>query len=354
MSLSHWGSGIGAQTTGTWGYDGYTPRMEWVRQDADISAYAGTQILLRFGVKGDSYGERDGMYVDDIAVFGYKDSMTARVFDLSVQPQWNLLSLPLMPTNQLLTVLFPAATTPAYSYESSFGYSIKDTLEFGRGYWLRFSASTNQGVVGTPVLAETIAVQTGWNLIGSITDPIRYSTALSDPPGLVSSQLFGYGNGYIVSDTIWPGMGYWVKMSGNANLILASGTGSRALNPADACIRIVPITELPPAPPNGGWSSDKNIPKEYGLEPAYPNPFNPTATIRYQLPLESRVSLKIYNLLGDEVANLVDGVESAGYRTVIWNAAQCASGVYLYRLKATAVADPGTSFVQVQKVLFIK
>ncbi len=353
-SLSHSGSGSGVQTPGTWGYDGYTPGMEWVGQEADISAYAGADILLRFGVKSDSYSDRDGMYVDDIAVLGYRDSMTTGVFDMAVQPQWNLLSLPVSPTNGQRAVLFPAATTPAYSYESGSGYLVKDTLEFGRGYWLRFTGAATQPIIGSPVPTDTIPVYTGWNMIGSVSNPVRYQSVLCDPPGLISSQLFGYSNGYQVSDTIWPGKGYWVKMSNDAHLILSSGGGAQSLISADNRIRIEPITELPPALPIGISSADPRIPGEYRLEPAYPNPFNPATMIRYQLPVESKVTLKVYNLLGGVVATLIDGVEAAGYRAVTWNAARFASGIYIYKYEAAAVAGPGKSYVQVGKVLYIK
>jgi len=76
------------------------------------------------------------------------------------------------------------------------------------------------------------------------------------------------------------------------------------------------------------------LPKQYALYPNYPNPFNPTTTIQYDLPQEGPVKLVIYNLLGEEVARLVDRVQPAGRYTIPWNADQLASGVYLYRLEA--------------------
>ncbi len=70
------------------------------------------------------------------------------------------------------------------------------------------------------------------------------------------------------------------------------------------------------------------------LEQNYPNPFNPSTTIRYELPKESPVSLKVFSLLGEEVATLDEGVRSAGVYTVQFDASQLVSGVYLYRLQA--------------------
>ena len=66
----------------------------------------------------------------------------------------------------------------------------------------------------------------------------------------------------------------------------------------------------------------------------YPNPFNPATNIRYELPRRSFVSMKVYNTLGQEVAMLVSGTQSAGAFTVTFNAGGLASGLYIYRLQA--------------------
>jgi hypothetical protein len=66
----------------------------------------------------------------------------------------------------------------------------------------------------------------------------------------------------------------------------------------------------------------------------YPNPFNPKTVLRYQLPVASDLKLLVYDLLGQEVALLVDGVKAAGRYDVEFDASRLASGVYLYRLIA--------------------
>jgi hypothetical protein len=79
-----------------------------------------------------------------------------------------------------------------------------------------------------------------------------------------------------------------------------------------------------------------STPRAFTLEQNWPNPFNPVTTITFELAAESRVSLKVYNLLGSEVATLVDGVESAGSHRIDFNASNLPSGVYLCKLRTEA------------------
>lgn len=89
------------------------------------------------------------------------------------------------------------------------------------------------------------------------------------------------------------------------------------------------------------------IPRNFSLDPAYPNPFNPTTTIRYGLPESIHVRLDVYNLIGQHVANLINKPMKAGYHEVYFDAGHLASGVYLYRLSAG-------NFVQTRQLQLIK
>ncbi len=93
--------------------------------------------------------------------------------------------------------------------------------------------------------------------------------------------------------------------------------------------------------------SDELIPNDFVLEQNYPNPFNPTTIIRFGLPQQSKVTLKVYNVLGREVATLVDQVRPAGYHLVHWNAGHLASGFYFTRMEAG-------SKVLLNKMLLVK
>ncbi len=103
-----------------------------------------------------------------------------------------------------------------------------------------------------------------------------------------------------------------------------------------------------------GVRDPKNIVRSYALYQNYPDPFNPTATIQYDLPTTSRVSLKIYNLLGQLVATVYQGVEEPGSKSVVWSAVNLSSGVYFYKLDATSTSDPAKTFSQIRKMVLLK
>jgi hypothetical protein len=99
------------------------------------------------------------------------------------------------------------------------------------------------------------------------------------------------------------------------------------------------------------------IPSEYSLEQNFPNPFNPSTVIRYQLPYARYVTLKVYDVLGNEVTTLVNENKPAGTYSEEFtiNNAKLSSGVYYYQLRA---GDPSTgsgqSFVESKKMILLK
>lgn len=98
--------------------------------------------------------------------------------------------------------------------------------------------------------------------------------------------------------------------------------------------------------------AEQLTPNQFRLHQNIPNPFNPETSISYSIPVEGRVTMKIFDVLGKEITVLVDGLESAGYHRVIWNSRdsdgnRVPSGVYIYRLTSG-------SHVEQKKMILIK
>jgi hypothetical protein len=96
-----------------------------------------------------------------------------------------------------------------------------------------------------------------------------------------------------------------------------------------------------------GITGNTEIPKTFALEQNFPNPFNPVTSIKYQLPSPEKVSIKIFDILGKEVAALVNENQEPGYYEVKYDASNLASGLYFYRIEAG-------SFTQTKKMMLIK
>jgi 1,4-alpha-glucan branching enzyme len=111
---------------------------------------------------------------------------------------------------------------------------------------------------------------------------------------------------------------------------------------------------------SGGWSAIQqiktsiatsietdNMPKNYALDQNYPNPFNPSTTINYALPKSEKVTITVFNMIGQKVATLINKKQEAGFHSVNFEASNLASGMYIYRIKAG-------SFSQIKKLTLIK
>jgi hypothetical protein len=93
-------------------------------------------------------------------------------------------------------------------------------------------------------------------------------------------------------------------------------------------------------------------PAEYSLSQNYPNPFNPATTISFNLAFDSKVNLKVFNVLGQEVARLLDSDLAAGSHTIQFDADNLNSGIYFYKLEA--VGSDGTEYLDIKKMTLIK
>ncbi|MBI5216516.1 MAG: T9SS type A sorting domain-containing protein [Ignavibacteriae bacterium] len=259
---------------------------------------------------------------DGIWVRAVDDGKAALLY--TIQAGWNMVSLPGVPLTKVKTLLYPDANSPAFYYQA--GYVMSDSLWNRYGYWVKFPFADTLLVLGDMVNSDSIPVLSAWNLIGSISDTVSVASIGSVPPGLVTSSFFGYSNGYEIADSIKPAKAYWVKANQNGTLFLNSTTTSSNK------ISIVPTDEPPPAPPEIS-STNSPLPTHNSLLQNYPNPFNPTTNFGFRIVNFGLVTLKVFDVLGREVATLVNGNLHSGIYNVSWDASGQPSGVYYYKLQ---------------------
>ena len=179
--------------------------------------------------------------------------------------------------------------------------------------WAHITASLGD------ILAEAVAVDIDGDIIIS-TWPSGVFRSTDD--GLTWSQ-----------DSVWTPFGYFNAFSGTGERLFAADTIGYIFRYA----RAATAEETP----------DITLPTVFHLEQNFPNPFNPSTVIRYQIPVASDVKLVVYDLLGRDVATLVSGRVSAGRYEVQFSTSALTSGIYLYRLTAGGCA-------QTKKMLLVR
>lgn len=135
---------------------------------------------------------------------------------IQVDSGWNIVSVPLRTPDMNYLALFPGAASQAFTYDN--GYVNVNTLSNGEGYWMKFSDTASYSFTGYPYSPEHISVRSEWNLIGPFDADVPVSSLLSNPPGIINSNFFGYLDGYVITDTLKAGKGYWVNCLTNGYL----------------------------------------------------------------------------------------------------------------------------------------
>jgi photosystem II stability/assembly factor-like uncharacterized protein len=278
---------------------------------------------------------------------------------LSENNNWNMVCLPMTVSDDRKTSLFPTAQSPAFLYNGS-GYQLANNLVPGKGYWLRFSGNQDVGIIGYPVDSVTITLAPNWNLVGGIAVDVPVSNLIQNPPGSILA-VYGYTSSYFSATTIEHGKAYWMRSKGDCQVTIRATLDRNIPKQLLTDLSTLRTDEVPPpAPGQAEAANDKrlNIPGEFALSQNYPNPFNPSTLIKYDLPEQSVVRLSVFNVLGQEVAVLVNGVVEAGYQSIEWNTtsntlAPLPSGVYVYRIMATSLTS-AKEFREVKKLVFLK
>ncbi|HSP89236.1 MAG TPA: YCF48-related protein, partial [Ignavibacteriaceae bacterium] len=203
--------------------------------------------------------------------------------DIDLNAGWNMISAPLDVSDMSVNYLFPLATSNAFGFDN--GYIVFDTLESGKGYWLRFANSDTVELIGI-VSPDTSYVKSGWNMIGLFEFDLLTNQITTDPSGIIISSFFGFNNTYHTTTNLETGKGYWVKVNSDGKLvfnrlqkrtttenyadafenwgkiILQDKNGSSAILYSADKSADINFYEVPPLPPSGifdvRFSSNRN------------------------------------------------------------------------------------------------
>lgn len=151
---------------------------------------------------------------------------------------------------------------------------------------------------------------------------------------------------YSISDKTWIELAF-VNGSGTTTEPKAYSYTDAELNVGSFRYRLKQIDYDGSYTYSGEVYAEISAPANFALFQNYPNPFNPSTTITFTIPTESLVSLKIYNTLGEEVANVYEGLLNEGYHEINFNASSLSSGIYFYRLESN-------EFVDAKKMMILK
>lgn len=286
--------------------------------------------------------------VNGIAELEIRYGTIASVLYSFPQQGWYLISLPLTPSNNSLSSLFPTAIA-AFGYNSASGtYYPATALEPRKGYWLLIPAPTTATISGIGMSSYVEHYSAGWHLIGSVIGTTNFTDPNDYPHGSVFAA-YGYDPMTGKYFTVYPPgtgnlsekQGYWLAVSQACDLTIGSGAMA-APEPAVAAESQVAefvqqFGSQPPAPPFLAAASTAAVVPQTDRIVArnYPNPFNPETMIEYSLPQSGRTQVHIYNAMGQRIRTLFAGEQSAGVHQLRWDGRNeqqesVADGIYFY------------------------
>jgi hypothetical protein len=302
---------------------------------------------------------------------------------VDVSAGWNLIG---SASDTVATASITSVNTliqsPFYGYQN--GYQSSNIIDVGKGYWVKVSVPGKLVLTsGATVLRATPAM-----------DVSSFNTLdIADAEGNHRSLFFGMTGGKTINSGAFelppvPPMGMFDVRFASQLTLEAVADGKEEEMPVLISSPVYPVTvrwnlkqpagsskliiggkEIPLGE-NGGTeiaganssvvlrvanSTPDATPRAFALGQNYPNPFNPSTEIRYALPNDARVSLQVYDVLGQLVGTLVEGIQQTGFHSAEWSATGFPSGVYFYKLQAMATGSirVGT-FVQVRKMLLVR
>ncbi len=312
---------------------------------------------------------------------------------VSVVTGWNIVGSISNTVDTSTIVSVPAGLRVSNWFGYSAGYTAVTQLVPGKGYWVKSAAPGGKFVLANPLVAKPAQTRTPEVEIAdvlntlTITDanggsqtlyfgadgqkqiPVAMYTMPPAPPVGAFDARFETADGGSMVQTHGTELSTAVEFAvavqseaypltitwkvTNASYAFTDGVQSKDMTGEGS----TKITNSSVNRFSVKLTGEGGLPKEFALSQNYPNPFNPTTNIKYALPVDSRVTMEIYNVIGQKVRTLVSDNQAAGYHAIEWNSTgtsgqQLGSGVYFLHLSARGV--DGASFNEIRKLLLLK
>ncbi len=343
-------------------------RRVWSVGGCPFTAYGGDAAVTNFGV--DVVSSTPPISLPDMIYYKFKDNPSlTQVKNFAVpgvgNPIANITSLTLSAPGQFDSCLSGTATASA---KITTGYSLSTgTSSFTISMWLNNlpAPATTRYLFGDlgpsfRCFVGGVAPTNGAILRGTGVTDVNIPNIFPGPTVVhivydsASHTVKVYNNGVLTNSVVQAapfnftgGTGFTVggysSSAGLEGLMDEFRFYKRALDSSEIAatwnVNLGNITAITPV--------STQIPETYSLSQNYPNPFNPVTKINFEIAKQGLVTLKVYDMLGRQVSELVNGVKHAGQYSVDFNAANLSSGVYLYRLEVNGYAD-------VKKMILIK
>jgi surface protein len=142
--------------------------------------------------------------------------------------KWNLVSLPIrLNANSFTEIFSDAIPRTLFGFDSN--YVLQETLEPGKGYWIRMNQAGSTTLRGAPIESLNLELQSGWNLISGPSESVAVSSIEDSDDIIIPGSIFGFNGSYVNATTIEPGRGYWVRTNQAGSVTLRGGAASKTV-----------------------------------------------------------------------------------------------------------------------------
>lgn len=269
---------------------------------------------------------------------------------------WYMVSLPGTPADNRVRSLFKDSKTDfAWQWDDSLrNYQMTECIAKEKGYWILLEKQSQENFnLINPKVGTLHFKRPGWQMLG-ITHNLAVSDLRTFPEASIALPIYGWDaklRKYCEVESLKVGQAYWVPVLAECDL-LTLNAGTRVLQKRLAESFIKAYGNLPPPPPDVMAMAKDQVPEKFALWQNYPNPFNESTIIYFDVPYSSDIEIDVWDILGQKVKILFDGLKPAGRHRLLWDGtnrqnSKVATGIYFISMKSN-------SFFEKRKLVFIK